>query len=281
MTLLPQCMPNVTGIGLPEQGDLLCMTFGYQLHKPCDDALRSDDPAVVAAYVARHFKAYPIPPEDLREFAQQWCRQSWSTTGQVHCNLYHSTKLQCVILGDAAHATSPSIGMGMNTALGDASALNRLLDTHGDDNLEAVLTAFSEERVKEGQALSDLAFYLFPFSPTLQVWSLLAAGVRTFLHRWVPRLVDPEPQNAIGYGWKLSAVYELAKRQGLLERGRANNDRVRREYWERRWGMVTAPARGGACAWGRRAAGWSLAALATAACAAYARGGAHAGGAAW
>jgi len=115
LTLLPNSMPNMNGIALPEKGGSVCMTFGYNLDKPCDEELLSDDPKVVAKYVRAKFQAYELV--DYEDFADQWCNQGWNTTGQVHCNFYHSNKLACLILGDAAHATSPSIGMGMNTAL--------------------------------------------------------------------------------------------------------------------------------------------------------------------
>jgi len=46
-----------------------------------------------------------------------WVGQPWSQTGQVHCSFYHSLKLQLLILGDAAHATSPSIGPPRSIAL--------------------------------------------------------------------------------------------------------------------------------------------------------------------
>ena len=115
LTLLPNSMPNMNGIALPEKGGMICMTFGHTLDKPCDAELMSDDPKVVAKYVKEKFQAYELV--DYDDFAEQWCSQGWNSTGQVHCNYYHSNKLQCLILGDAAHATSPSIGMGMNTAL--------------------------------------------------------------------------------------------------------------------------------------------------------------------
>ena len=60
----------------------------------------------------------------------------------------------------------------MNTALADAAVLDRLLDEH-DDDLAKVLPAFSEERVKEGNALSDLSHYATSFSSFQQVEILL------------------------------------------------------------------------------------------------------------
>ena len=237
MTVLPQSMPNLNGIALPEKGDMLCLTFGYQLHEPCDNELMSEDPKVVAKYVKEHFKAYELV--DYDDFAEQWCSQNWNNTGQVHCNTYHSSKLSCLILGDAAHATSPSIGMGMNTALADASVLSRLIEEHGADNPKAFLPAFSEERVKEGQALTDLAFYLFSFNTRQQVRYLVEGGVRNFLHKFFPSYIHPDPQAAIGMGKKLSEVYDMSKKMGIIDSVHDTNDKVRRDYWEKRWGMVS------------------------------------------
>ena len=261
MTLLPNSMPNMNGIALPEKGGSLCMSFGYNLHRPCDEELTSDDPKVVAAYVKENFKAYDLV--DYDDFAAQWCNQKWNTTGQVHCNFYHSNKLRCMILGDAAHATSPSIGMGMNTALADASALNRLLDKHGDDSWDTVLPAFSEERVKEGQALSDLAFYLFSFNTGQQLRYLLEGMIRNALWKVFPSLVYPDPQTMIGLGYKLSEVYHVTKKIGIIDSVHATNDTIRREYWEKRWGMVKDDEKNGGmsiqddvlcrtCCWTRR-----------------------------
>ncbi|KAJ1615833.1 hypothetical protein T492DRAFT_918807 [Pavlovales sp. CCMP2436] len=90
----------------------------------------SDDTGRVEKYLRAQWKAFPLPFED---FARQFVAQPWSTTGQVHCNLYHSEKL-CAII------------MGMNTALADAAALD--------------LPAFSVDRVKEGNALTDTSVLL-------------------------------------------------------------------------------------------------------------------------
>ena len=236
LTLLPNSMPNMNGIALPEKGGMICMTFGHNLDKPCDDEMMSSDPKVVAKYVKEKFQAYELV--DYEDFADQWCNQSWNTTGQVHCNFYHSNKLQCLILGDAAHATSPSIGMGMNTALSDASCLNRLLDKHGDDSWDEVRPSFSHERVKEGQSLTDLAYYLFSFDTKQQLRFLLAGAIRTAIWKRFPSLVNPDPQVLIGCGYKLSEVYAAAKSMGIIDAVHATNDIARREYWEKRWGMI-------------------------------------------
>jgi len=125
--------------------------------------LKSDDYKVVAEYVKKNFKGFELV--DYEDFAKQWVGQRWNQTGMVHCNFYHSLKTNIILMGDAAHATSPSIGMGMNTALRDAQIFHEILRENKDD-LSLVLPLYSEARVKEGNALSDLAFNLYCLDTT-------------------------------------------------------------------------------------------------------------------
>ena len=143
-------------------------------------------------------------------------------------------------MGDAAHATSPSIGMGMNTALRDAQIFHELLQRHGDD-FEMVLPAFSQERVKEGNSLSDLAFYLYCLDPKHQMIETLHMVIRSKLSSMFPMWVDEHPQMMIGRrGVSLSEVYEKAVQQGIIKKHRIINDRIRMENFEKESGMIRA-----------------------------------------
>lgn len=235
LSLLPTVLPKMNGIALPEKGGVVNLSAGYTLNDPCDEELMSNDPKVVAEYAKKNLKAFELV--DYDDFAQQWVNQSWNSTGQVHCNYYHSDKLSAIIMGDAAHATSPSIGMGMNTALGDAAALNRILDECNDD-WDAVLPAFSNERVKEGRALTDLAYYLFPHAQSQQIRLLLIGAIRNKLAKVFPSLVWQDPQYNIGQGEKLSVVYERATRMGIIPSVRYTNDAIRQAHFEKEAGMV-------------------------------------------
>lgn len=120
----------------------------------------------------------------------------------------------------------------------DASCLNHLLNKHGDDAWDDVRPAFSEERVKEGQSLTDLAYYLFPFDTKQQLRFLIEGAIRTAIWKRFPTLIYPDPQVLIGCGYKLSEVYNAAKSIGIIDAAHATNDKARREYWEKRWGMT-------------------------------------------
>lgn len=240
LTLLPDILPYCQGIALPESNGKVNISIG--LPRSSFDSLpkelKSDDYIIVAEYLRQHFAAFVLV--DYEDFAKQWCSQRWNQTGMVHCNFYHSVETGVLIMGDAAHATSPSIGMGMNTALRDAQVFCDLLKEHKDD-LSKTLPAFSEARVKEGNALSDLAYYLYSLNKTQQTIETLHMVVRTFLHSKLPSLIAEHPQSMIGRrGVALSEVYDRAVKLGIMKRHRATNDKVRMEYFEKTTGMVTA-----------------------------------------
>jgi kynurenine 3-monooxygenase len=243
MVLLPNCLPYMQGIALPEQGGLINLSMGVPRNNfdKMPDGIKSDDPKVVAEYMRQNFKAFEL--EDYDEFAREWIKMKrWARTGQVHCNTYHSAEHSIVIMGDAAHATSPSIGMGMNTALADVSVFHQLLDAHKDD-LAKVLPAFSDERVKEGNALTDLAMHLFCLDPTAQLLETVHMVVRPMLHKIFPWLISKHPQEMIGLTrYKLSDVHRHATNLGIIPKHRYLNDKGRRQLFEKQCGLTPPDA---------------------------------------
>ena len=230
-----EALPGWGSFILPETGKKLNVALGTTLNKECHPALKSSDPKIVADYFREHWHAFEIDPDDA---GGQWVSQGWNTISQVHCNFYHSLKLNALLMGDAAHATSPQIGQGMNTALADASVLNSLLDEH-KDNWEVVMSKFSEQRVKEGNALTDLSFYTFSLSPSTQLKLMIRAQLRQTLNKFLPWLVDPDPMNEIPKGMKLSEAYDRMNKLGAIRRVRQENDSIMREHFEKTVGMVT------------------------------------------
>jgi 2-polyprenyl-6-methoxyphenol hydroxylase-like FAD-dependent oxidoreductase len=220
---------------LPERGQKLNVAIGWNLNQTVDDALHSNDPAVVAAYAKKHFKSFDM---DCDEFAEQWTQQSFQSTQMVHCNFYHSHKLQALLLGDAAHATVPNLGQGMNTALEDASVLNRLLDTH-QDNWELVLSAFSQERVKEGNALTEMSYHTFSIDPGMMFSIVIRQSLHRTLNKILPTwLLELEPMNEVANGMKLSVAYDKMVKYGYMAKSRQKNMDIKRAYFEKQVGLV-------------------------------------------
>jgi kynurenine 3-monooxygenase len=236
--LLPSALPLMQGIALPETGDLLNISFGVPRHvfDKLAEEIKTDDPIVFSKYLRQHFKAFQL--DDYDDFAKQFVASRWNRTGMVHCNLYHSSELKIIIMGDAAHATSPSIGMGMNTALRDAQVLCRILGETNDD-LDKALPKYSKERVKEGNSLTDLSFHSYCLSERAQLVESLHMVIRSKLHGLLPWLVEKHPQAVIGLPkWSLTDVYKLAKRQGIIDKHRLMNNQIRQSFFESEVGMA-------------------------------------------
>jgi kynurenine 3-monooxygenase len=240
ISLLPASLPHFNGISLPETGGLINLSFGFSRNNidKVADEIKSDDPKVVAQYFKDNFKAFQLTEEGYADLAEQWVGQRWNRTGMVHCNMYHSLPCKIILMGDAAHATSPSIGMGMNTALRDAQKFNELLDKF-DDDLEKVLPQYSAERVPEGNSLTDIALNLYCFDTGVGTRTMIKSIIRSGLHYLFPSLVGPGPNEILARSeFTLAQVYQAGNEQGVLTKHREINERIRREVFERQTGMI-------------------------------------------
>jgi len=122
--------------------------FGLDQLKTGKDGLR---------YFEKYFKdAIPLIP-DLEE---QWENNPTSALACIRCNPYHWNH-NIMLIGDAAHATVPFYGEGMNGSLEDVRVFLELLDEHGDENMQKVLEIYTEQRVPAGNALVDLSLRNF------------------------------------------------------------------------------------------------------------------------
>tara|TARA_B100000925_G_C21576891_1_gene290335 strand:- start:9 stop:455 length:447 start_codon:yes stop_codon:yes gene_type:complete len=64
-----------------------------------------------------------------------------------------------VLIGDAAHATVPFYGQGMNASFEDCRVLDELLDKESDMN--NILKKYSKNRKPNGDGLQDLSLHNF------------------------------------------------------------------------------------------------------------------------
>ena len=107
----------------------------------------------------------------------------------VKCDRFHEGD-RVLLIGDAAHAVSPSIGQGCNSALEDVVIIDQLLDRFQDD-WSQVLPQFSKQRVPDAHALKDLSDYSFPRSKALVVEFFLRLTVGRKLNKWFPQWFKP------------------------------------------------------------------------------------------
>lgn len=75
----------------------------------------------------------------------------------VKCKPYN-VGAKALIIGDAAHAMVPFYGQGMNAGFEDCSVLTELFNKYGND-VERILSEFSETRWEDAHSICDLAMY--------------------------------------------------------------------------------------------------------------------------
>jgi len=92
--------------------------------------------------------------EMMPNIADAWEDHPLSALAIVRC--YPWAHGKTALMGDAAHATVPFYGQGMNAGFEDCTVLNELMLKHNHD-WEAVFAEYSKERKPDGDALQDLS----------------------------------------------------------------------------------------------------------------------------
>lgn len=112
-----------------------------------------------------------------------------ATTLTIRCSHYHYAD-SVLLMGDAAHAVSPALGQGCNSALEDVAILNQLLDEYADD-LVLALEQFTIRRLADAHAVVELSDSTFPWSKSLFIEFILRQRLAKILYRFFPRRFFP------------------------------------------------------------------------------------------
>ena len=104
-------------------------------------------------------KVFPDFTEMTPNLYEQWENNPTSSLGIVKTYPWH-IKDTTLLIGDAAHATVPFYGQGMNSGFEDCRILDELLDKHEDD-LESCFAEYSKTRKPNGDGLQDLSMQNF------------------------------------------------------------------------------------------------------------------------
>ncbi|MFB2971691.1 FAD-dependent oxidoreductase [Aerosakkonema sp. BLCC-F183] len=127
--------------------------------------------------------------------AEDFLSRPISTVLTIRCNRYHYGD-SVVLIGDAAHSVSPSLGQGCNSALEDAVILGRLFDEYSD-NLAKVTEQFTMRRKPDAHALVELSDNAFPLSGRLFVEYILREIFAKFMHKLFPNVFPPSMMQLI------------------------------------------------------------------------------------
>jgi kynurenine 3-monooxygenase len=101
-------------------------------------------------------KVFPDFHEMMPDVAKQWETHPLSSLAIMRCYPWTSGKV--ALMGDAAHATVPFYGQGMNASLEDCYEMGRLMKKH-NENWPAIFKEYQEIRKPNGDALQDLSLY--------------------------------------------------------------------------------------------------------------------------
>ncbi|SIN64174.1 2-polyprenyl-6-methoxyphenol hydroxylase [Parasphingorhabdus marina DSM 22363] len=119
--------------------------------------------------------------------APQHARHVHAKIGQGH-NVMH-----CLLIGDAAHAFPPDLGLGVNSALEDLFVLDDILASAGG-NLEEVCHTYEKQRLPNNASLTRLVQTVAPYQYNHKPWHfrkwLLMFMIQLGLNRIMPWLID-------------------------------------------------------------------------------------------
>ena len=122
--------------------------------------------------------------------AEAFLHRPISTISTIRCNRYHHGD-SVLLIGDAAHASSPSLGQGCNAAFEDVAFFNELLDKYSDDISEAI-KQFTLRRKPDAHALVELSDYAFPLSSKLMSFEfLIKLRIAQIMHQLFPKFFSP------------------------------------------------------------------------------------------
>ena len=135
-------------------GSFTCTLFAPKKGKNSFEGLNSHQE------VEKYFKTiFPDFIALVPNLYEQWESNPTSSLGIVRTYPWHISDT-ALLIGDAAHATVPFYGQGMNAGFEDCRILDKLLDEFGDD-LKGCFEEYSKQRKPNGDGVQDLSMHNF------------------------------------------------------------------------------------------------------------------------
>lgn len=154
--------------------------------------------------------------------AEVFLKRSSSRILTIRCSRYHYGD-SVLIIGDAAHSVSASIGQGCNAALEDVVIIDQLLNEYAD-NWDQTIAQFTVRRRADAHALVELGDYSFPISPRLFIEFVLREQLARTLHQLLPDHFSPSLSELI---FESSVPYSeiLHSYKGWIAKVKKSNNR--------------------------------------------------------
>ncbi|HEY9641480.1 MAG TPA: NAD(P)/FAD-dependent oxidoreductase [Coleofasciculaceae cyanobacterium] len=177
-------------------------------------------PQAVRTFFLRHFPEVEqrMPESEVEAFLQR----PTSRILTIRCSHYHYRD-SVLLIGDAAHSVSPSIGQGCNAALEDVVIFDTLLDECVDD-LGAAIEQFTLRRKADAHALVELGDYAFPATTGLFIEFVFRQRFADLLHRRFPHRFAPSLATLV---FETSVPYSeiLQSHQGWISKVKRSNEK--------------------------------------------------------
>jgi len=140
-------------IALPnEDGSFTCTLFmPFKQGNYSFENMKTDE-QVIAFFK----EVFPDFYELMPDLIQNWNMHPLSALAIIRCFPWSYNKT--VLMGDAAHATVPFYGQGMNSGFEDCFVMNEIVEKHGE-NWELVFEKFQRSRKPDGDAIQDLSIH--------------------------------------------------------------------------------------------------------------------------
>ncbi len=145
-------------IALPnEDGSFTCTLFlPFEGHSASFDKLNTKE-EVNTFFKDKFPDFYKLMPE----IGDQWEDHPLSSLAIIRC--YPWTVGKATLMGDAAHATVPFYGQGMNAGFEDCTVMWELMEQHkdanGNHNWKIIFEKYQVQRKPDGDAVQDLSLH--------------------------------------------------------------------------------------------------------------------------
>ncbi|HBB35925.1 MAG TPA: FAD-dependent monooxygenase [Cyanobacteria bacterium UBA8803] len=155
--------------------------------------------------------------------AAAFLKRPISTQLKTRCNRYHYGD-SVLIMGDAAHAVSSSLGQGCNNAFEDVMVFDSLLDEYADEWAAAV-EQFTIRRQPDAYALWELDTNVFPASKTLFLEFMVRESFAKIMNKLFPQFFLP-PLREVLSTTALSYAEILKSYQGWISKVKKSNEKL-------------------------------------------------------